>query len=59
MENRYRVIKGIPKGWETSAKVGEILTVAPWNGELTLMKDSKAVCNIDSKYANEYCEKIQ
>lgn len=59
MENKYRVIKDIEKGWETGAVKGDILTVAKWEGDVTLMKKGKAVCDIDSEYAKEHCELIK
>ncbi|MFT0803252.1 hypothetical protein VSK91_19625 [Bacillus swezeyi] len=59
MEQKYRVIKDIAEGWETGAAVGDVLTVKPWQGELTLMKDDKAVCDTDSEYAKDYCEEIE
>jgi hypothetical protein len=54
----YRVIKDIPEGWETPAKIGDILVVGRWLGEDTLMKDGKAVCDMDSKNARDHCEKL-
>ncbi|MGD6876841.1 hypothetical protein [Bacillus infantis] len=59
MDKKFRVIKDIPEGWETSAAVGDILTVQNWNRDLTLMKGSKAVCDIDSEYGRNYCEEIE
>jgi len=55
---KYRVIKDIPDGWETAAKVGDILTVGRWEGDKTLMLGNKAVCDVDSPYALEHCEPI-
>lgn len=54
----YRVIKDIPDGYEVRAKVGDILTVAIRDGEATLMKNRKAVCDIGSTYEKKHCEKI-
>lgn len=54
----WRVIKDIPEGWETGAQVGDILTVAYWHGDKTLMKGDKAVCDIDSECAREHCELV-
>jgi hypothetical protein len=59
VEMKYRVIKDIIEGWETTAKKGEILIVGSWKGEDTLMKDGKAVCDIDSKNFKENCEEIK
>ncbi|MEM4992395.1 hypothetical protein WKH56_07640 [Priestia sp. SB1] len=59
MSDRYEVIKEIPKGWETGAKVKDILTVSKWNGDLTLMKGDKAVCDIGSEYGKDYCKPIE
>lgn len=59
MSDQYVVIKEIPDGWETTAKVKDILTVANWNRDLTLMKGNKAVCDIDSEYGRDYCELIK
>lgn len=56
---KYRVIEDIPEGWETSAKVGDILTSGRWDGAPTLFKGGKAVCDADSHYANEHCEPVQ
>ncbi|TWL15849.1 hypothetical protein CHCC19466_1307 [Bacillus licheniformis] len=53
------MIKDIPEGWETGATSGDVLTVKPWEGELTLMKGDKAVCDTDSEYAKDYCEEIE
>lgn len=55
---RYEVIKDIPDGWETTAKVGDILTVERWEGENALFKGKKAICDEDSPYANEHCRLI-
>lgn len=55
---KYRVIKDISDGWETSAKVGDILTVGWYEHCETLYLGDKPVCDQDSKYALEYCEKI-
>ncbi|MUT66045.1 hypothetical protein [Paenibacillus sp. NEAU-GSW1] len=55
----YRVIKDIDDGWEISAKIGDILHVQWWEGAPTLMKGKKAVCDKDSKLANENCELIK
>ena len=57
--SKYRVVKKIEEGWETGAEVGDILTVQNWNRDLTLMKDGKAVCDIDSRCAKECCERIE
>ncbi|WP_456364462.1 hypothetical protein [Priestia aryabhattai] len=59
MSVRYEVIKENSEGWETGAKVKDILTVANWNGDLTLMKDNKAVCDIDSEYSKKHCKPIE
>ncbi|MCY7679880.1 hypothetical protein MH122_13840 [Bacillus pumilus] len=59
MENKYRVIKDIEEGWETVAVKGDILTAAKWEGDFTLMKEGKAVCDKDSEYAKEHCELIK
>ncbi|MCY7454292.1 hypothetical protein [Bacillus altitudinis] len=59
MEKKYRVIKDIDEGWEAIAVKGDILTVAKWEGVFTLMKEGKAVCDIDSEYGKEYCELIK
>ncbi|MNW68666.1 hypothetical protein D3C74_474810 [compost metagenome] len=56
---KYRVIKDIPDGWETSAKVGDILTAGWWKGGPTLLKGKKAVCDTDSRCGNEHCEPIE
>lgn len=56
---KYKVINDIKEGWETSAKVGDVLTVSSWCGFLTLMKPDKAVCDIDSEYARKNCEEIK
>lgn len=54
---KYKVIKPIAAtdAWETGANVDDILTVEKWEGELTLMNNGKAVCDIDSVLANEHC----
>ncbi|MGI6836119.1 hypothetical protein RY280_23400 [Bacillus paralicheniformis] len=59
MEKRYRVIKDIPEGWETGAKIDDILIVKPWWGELTLMKGNKAVCDVDSATCLDHCVEIK
>ncbi|MBB6672609.1 hypothetical protein [Cohnella nanjingensis] len=56
---RYEVIKDIPSGWETSAKVGDILRLRHWEGIPTLFKNNKAVCDADSRYAIEYCKPVE
>ena len=56
---KYRVIKDIEEGWETGAKVGDILTIENWKRDLTLMKNGKAVCDIDSRYGKEHCVLIE
>lgn len=58
MARTFEVIKDIPEGWETYAQVGDILTVGRWEGELTLMKGKKSVCDIGSKFANEHCREV-
>lgn len=58
MNKKYKVIKDIKKGWETGAKVGDILTVQYWNSDLTLMLGDKAVCDIDSECTKDNCELI-
>lgn len=37
---------------------GDVLSLEPWKGVLTLMKGDKAVCDAESKYAKDYCEEI-
>jgi hypothetical protein len=59
VEMEYRVIKDIIKGWETTAKKGDILIVGSWKGIYTLMKNLKAVCDIGSKNFKENCEEIK
>ncbi|MCM3703828.1 hypothetical protein [Paenibacillus macerans] len=56
---KYRVIKDIPEGWEGTAKAGDILTLGKWHGDLTLLKDGKAICDVDSQCAKEHCEPIE
>ena len=61
---KYEVIKDIPKGFESGAKVGDILTVNLWGNvndrSLTLMNaDKKAVCDLDSFYGVNHCKKIE
>jgi hypothetical protein len=55
----YRVIKDIPDGFETGAKEGEILKVNGFEGFYALFLNDKAVCDIDSYYANKHCEPIK
>lgn len=61
---QYTVIKDILNGLETSAQIGDILTVKKWgqkelgSNELTLMKDDKAVCDLDSKCTKECCREL-
>jgi hypothetical protein len=59
MIDRYVVIKDIPKGWDTGALEGDILTAEQWAGELTLMKDGEPVCDLDSEYGRDYCIPIK
>lgn len=64
LPGKYRVKMNIYKGWETEAFNGDILTVALWgenkfNAFPTLMKDGLAVCDLDSKYGQKYCVKIE
>lgn len=53
----YLVIKDIPHGIETRAKVGDILTVEMRNDKPTLIKNRKAICHVGSKFEKEHCEK--
>ena len=55
---KYRVIKEIQDGWETSANVGDILIRKTWEGVPTLFKGKKAVCDADSPYAINHCEAV-
>lgn len=55
---KYKVIKDIPGGWETSAKIGDVLTTGKWEGFPTLFKGKKAVCDSESFYANEHCKPL-
>lgn len=55
---KYRVIKDITDGWEGSAKIGDILVLGKWKGDLTLYKDDKAICDADSPYALQHCEPV-
>ncbi len=52
---KYKVIKNIYDGWEDSAFNGDILEVGMWHREETLIKNGKAICDLDSKYALENC----
>ncbi|WP_156430907.1 hypothetical protein [Paenibacillus sp. FJAT-26967] len=54
---KYRVIKSFD-GWETKAGIGDILYLAMWEGHPTLMLYGKAVCDVDSPYAEKHCEII-
>ena len=56
---KYEVIKDIPKGFESGANVGDILTVKLWGSVPTLMKGKKAVCDLDSFYGIHHCKKIE
>ncbi|ASS66232.1 hypothetical protein [Paenibacillus sp. RUD330] len=56
---KYRVIKDIQDGWEGSAKVGDVLTRAWWQGGPTLMNGKIAICDSDSPYALTHCEEIE
>lgn len=55
---KFEVIKDIPKGWETSAKKGDILSLGLWQGEQTLFNKKLAVCDADSYYATNHCKQI-
>lgn len=59
MNKKYKVTKEIKKGWEIGVKIGDILTVQYWEGYLTLMLGDKAVCDINSKCAEDNCELIE
>ncbi|MGC6589077.1 hypothetical protein ACPV3A_29550 [Paenibacillus sp. Dod16] len=56
---KYRVIIDIQDGWEGSAKVGDILTLGKWEGDLTLYNGDKAVCDAGSPYALNHCEPVK
>jgi len=55
---KFKVIKDIPDGFESSAKVGDILTVGYYDTWYALFKGTKAICDIDSKYATDHCERL-
>ncbi|WP_240416707.1 hypothetical protein [Paenibacillus periandrae] len=56
---KFEVIKDIPDGWETTAKVGDILTLGKWEGVSTLFKGKKAVCDAESEYSKNHCKPIE
>jgi len=58
MASQYEVIKDIPEIWESGAKVGDILEAKYCYGGIALMNNGKAVCDLDSKYHQECCVKI-
>ncbi|WP_018703578.1 hypothetical protein [Anaeromusa acidaminophila] len=54
----YLVQRAIPEGLEVPAQPGEILTVDLYQGVPSLFLRGKAVCDLNSVYAKEYCEII-
>ena len=54
----YLVQRPIPEGLEVPAHPGDILTVGLFQEVPSLLLRGKAVCDLDSVYAKEYCEII-
>ncbi|WP_404820275.1 hypothetical protein [Lacrimispora sp. HJ-01] len=65
VQERYRLIKDLntEDTWEydkgnTTLKKGLTCYLDDWNRSLTIMYDGKAICDFDSKMANDYFEKV-
>ena len=56
---KYEVIKDIPDGWETTAKVGDILVDGWFEGHHALYLGDKAVCDACSEYHEKHCKAIE
>lgn len=55
----YQVTHEISEGWDTSAKVGEILTEEIFEGRPALYNSKgQAVCDVDSKTTTECCQPL-
>lgn len=65
MQERYRLTKDLntEDTWEydkgnTTLKKGLTCYLDDWNRSLTIMYEGKAICDFDSKMANDYFEKV-
>lgn len=56
---KFKVTKRIPIGFESTAEIGDILTLkTDKNGYDVLYRDQKPVCDIDTIYGETYCKPI-
>lgn len=65
MSAKYKLIKDLctEETWEfgkenTLLKEGIICDVQDWNRSPTIMFEGKAICDLDSRMAKEYFEKV-